>query len=662
MNGSLRVGLLFVSWLVLASPAQATTWFNSEVDCPVCGSKTTVSEIGSYGSYIYRWPSRCQMLFWPDTDEHAVFRCAHCSYAALMRDFTHLPADKRDAVKKALEGVTLPEATDYTRIPMTTRLAVAEKVYLAWGRTDAEWSHFYRMVAFHAGEEGDEVAAAAARRQALAFAEKVAADPAKAGQRKESLLITATLRSFLGDTEGARRDLSAAAKVAYVNPEKPGNSEGANRYLDEQIADQLEALKTPGEPGEGCQPVCSPACWKRPPLKAWQKLERALLYRTSEELLEANWRGCPKRGDGDDVCPARYETKPALQPRKQWTTLAEVQAQFGAPSRVEPGTFEGKAVKRHFWGPVYLVVSEGKTILAQGLDRVLLAVEQGKKLDGLTYLPQPEQATGSVSVTGSPEGARVEVTEASVEPREAKVPASVTGLPAGTYQVLVEQEGHHRSERRVFVEPGFAAQLEMKLQKVESWEAVPTSAGTTLARLREGAGKAGESTRYEEQLSPKARPTVDQLVAKHGAPREEAGLRKGKPVRLFFWGPVFVGRAGASGPVTFVGIDLRLEQLLRDPAAIDTRELRYRARDSKLPGVCGLEVLGEEEGADVLVVDPSGKKMKGKLPWKAPPTILPGPYQITVTRPGFSEDVETVLVEPGFNTAWQARIWKQGEE
>jgi len=622
-------GLLLAAVLGLAGPAEATTWFDTEVDCPVCKTRNTVSEIGSYGSYIYQWPSRCQFIFWPATDDHAVFACSHCGYSTLMQDFAKLPADKHDAVKKALQGHSLPEATDYTRIPMTARLAAAEKVYSAWGRTDAEWAFFFRVVAYHAEEEGDAPGAAAARRRALAYAEKVAADPSKAGGRKESLVITGSLRSFLGDKEGAGRDLAEAAKLTLEPADE--KSKGKDAYLDKLIADLQAGLAGPEpRPGDDCSPVCSPACFRQPPIESWQKLERAFLMRGADELRAAAARACPEPPAGNpESCPARHETKPALQPRKQWTSLADLTTQFGAPSHVEAGTFEGKPVNRVFWGPIFLVVGDTKAPpLAQGVDRILAAVAAGRpKVDGIEYASLPGAAAGTLLVEGTPEGARVEVTEASSEPREAKTPARLDGLPVGTYQVLVEAPGHHRFERAVFVEPGFSARLQVKLERVLAWEAVAESAGSTVAKLREAAGGARPQKHRFEQPLGKAKVRVEDLAARHGAPREESGLRDGKPVRLFFWGPVFVVRLGPgpgpTGLAKAVGLDLLAEKLERaGPSAVDETGLTYRAQAGEKTPTCGLEVTGPVD-AEVRIVGPSGEKLKGRLPFKS--SLPPGP-------------------------------------
>ena len=60
------------------SPAR-TTWVDKEVDCPVCETKNTFQTPASWGSYIYRWASKYQYIFWPTTHRNFIYTCSSCS-------------------------------------------------------------------------------------------------------------------------------------------------------------------------------------------------------------------------------------------------------------------------------------------------------------------------------------------------------------------------------------------------------------------------------------------------------------------------------------------------------------------------------------------------------------------------------------------------------
>ncbi len=54
---------------VFAVNVNATTFFPSKVDDPFSNGKMTIQEIVSYGTYIYQWDSKYDMVFWPYISE-----------------------------------------------------------------------------------------------------------------------------------------------------------------------------------------------------------------------------------------------------------------------------------------------------------------------------------------------------------------------------------------------------------------------------------------------------------------------------------------------------------------------------------------------------------------------------------------------------------------
>lgn len=237
--------------------AATTTWFPQEFKCPVCQAKNTFLVVGSYGNYIYHWDSKFQLIYWPRTDSPVLYSCRQCRLTTFMWDFEEVPKDKHAALRKALEGVKMDyvgekseyyKEADYLRIPMTQRLAAASKVYEVLGRDDWFWGEFYRTLGYHFEAEKQQTEADAARRRALAIAEKMLADKAHAETRKELLYITGAMRYFLRDEAGALKDFREALTLKYQNSKfGKEKAQGYDAYLTDLLNQDLKKLGSGGE-------------------------------------------------------------------------------------------------------------------------------------------------------------------------------------------------------------------------------------------------------------------------------------------------------------------------------------------------------------------------------------------------------------------------------
>ena len=113
--------------MVLALPAftpLATTVSEAEVDDPIAPGQTCrVQKPGSYGSYIYYWPSRFDFVFWPLTDTIGIWHCDRSGFTALIDDFDGLSDAELTAIRAHL-------ATNYngTSDPVM-RLKLLEEIY-----------------------------------------------------------------------------------------------------------------------------------------------------------------------------------------------------------------------------------------------------------------------------------------------------------------------------------------------------------------------------------------------------------------------------------------------------------------------------------------------------------------------------------------------------
>ncbi len=229
---------------VLGTAVFATTWGSGEVTCPLCHTKNTFNVVMSYGGYIYGWPSKYQLIYWPSTDGSVVYTCKKCYLSLFMWDFDKFPPDQAGDAKKVLADVKLSrEFKNYTDLPMSERLAIAEKVYKGLDKDQEFWCTFYRVQAYHFAREKKQPEADAARSKALLIAEKLITDPANAGRMKELLLIRAAMHHFLNDDAAAKQDLEAAQKTTYTAKQlTEEQNKNANANLDALLKEYLERI------------------------------------------------------------------------------------------------------------------------------------------------------------------------------------------------------------------------------------------------------------------------------------------------------------------------------------------------------------------------------------------------------------------------------------
>lgn len=164
------------------------SWAPVKVECPVCHTKNKFQEWVSFGSYVYQWPSKYQFIFWPFTESPVLYSCRKCHLTAFMQDFAKIPADKIPELQRVPGPLKLPEANEYTKIPMSSRQVVAEKVYGVLVRGDDFWSLFYRVMGYHYQEENDQAGADKARQKVLEVNSRMASSDTNTGIRKELLL------------------------------------------------------------------------------------------------------------------------------------------------------------------------------------------------------------------------------------------------------------------------------------------------------------------------------------------------------------------------------------------------------------------------------------------------------------------------------------------
>jgi uncharacterized protein (DUF2225 family) len=221
----------------------ATTWAQKTITCPLCGKDCKLEVIASYGSYIYRWPTKLQLVFWPHTTGRAMYFCPKCHLSLWMGDFQQVPKEKHEAIRKAIAPLKQDQpAKPYYEIPMTYRLRLAQAAYEQLDRDDAFWCHFHRVAGYHFDAAGQKDEAKAHRQKALARAENMLAAGITEPPRKEILFVIGSMQFHTGQNKEARATLTRvkATAIPVAGKMNAEQAKGYGAYLDE-LAQELLA-------------------------------------------------------------------------------------------------------------------------------------------------------------------------------------------------------------------------------------------------------------------------------------------------------------------------------------------------------------------------------------------------------------------------------------
>ena len=235
----------------LSASTTMTTWFPKDFDCPVCKTKNTFQVWGSYGSYIYSWPSKYQWVFWPWTESPSVYLCKKCHVATFMDDYENLAKENVASLTKALEGIPFDRKfKDYMEVPMTERLEIAEKVYKVLpSKGDGFWNFMYRVKGYHYGRQKQAQKAAENRKMALDLTLKMMRDPTNKTPLKELLYISGAMKHFLSDDKGAVEDFKKGQATKFASSEVEASEiENAEKGLNERFDDYIKQISSSKPP------------------------------------------------------------------------------------------------------------------------------------------------------------------------------------------------------------------------------------------------------------------------------------------------------------------------------------------------------------------------------------------------------------------------------
>jgi len=241
--------LVLACALAVALDLLAITVVPVKVKCPICGQENDFYTYASSGSYVYSWPSKFQMVFWPHTDATSLYICKRCHYAAWMWDFKQDGPEKAAELRGILTAFTdIPTFDKYSQVSMSVRLRIAERVYQVLGKDDEFWSRFYRIQGYHLAVEKKVEEAKQARVKARDLLSKLANDPKQTPHRKEFLVSLAAMQHFLGDDPAALETLAKARNETFSEPGK--DMQGYNEYLNKLIDEYTEKIKSHSVPAD----------------------------------------------------------------------------------------------------------------------------------------------------------------------------------------------------------------------------------------------------------------------------------------------------------------------------------------------------------------------------------------------------------------------------
>lgn len=233
---------------LISSIVIATTWFTKTYTCPVCETENKFKTIGSYGSYIYSWPSKYQYIYWPVTENSSVYSCNKCRYTAFMWDFKSLSGDTLEIIKNNIDNISISMQADsvYTDIPMSEKLETAESFYKLYQTDPDFWCRFSRIKGYHYDRENKPALALKSRQNAMKIADSLMQNPKNKFRKKELLFISASMKHFTGKDTLAVRQMEKAMETRYNNPKQDSSdNQGFNHYLHGIMSDFMHKIRYP---------------------------------------------------------------------------------------------------------------------------------------------------------------------------------------------------------------------------------------------------------------------------------------------------------------------------------------------------------------------------------------------------------------------------------
>lgn len=223
-------------FFLFVGTANAITWVSVEKTDPITGDKVTVQKPGSFGTYIYSWPSKFDLVFWPLTDENWIWFCPKSGYASFGGDFDKLSDREKEHLSKWLK-----ENYDPSRKPETheSKLAWLERVYGQRERDEQFWGHFYRLMVYTYRD--DEQKSLEYVKKAMPLLQKALDAKPRGIRRIEVLYLLGEYSRRTGQDEKAREYFRQVKAEKYEDGD--GKEKVGHPYFLELVQDREKLMK-----------------------------------------------------------------------------------------------------------------------------------------------------------------------------------------------------------------------------------------------------------------------------------------------------------------------------------------------------------------------------------------------------------------------------------
>ncbi len=149
-RNTIRIAFLWMLSPWLVSAAEATTWADGQEADPFSDGTCHAPRIKSYGGYIYAWPSKYDLVYWPHIDPNWLWYCPKSGYASFGDDFSKLKAAERESVKTLLAQRYQGGIEDWK---YRKRLLWAAEIYRAREKNLDFWASFYSLLTYLHSDE-----------------------------------------------------------------------------------------------------------------------------------------------------------------------------------------------------------------------------------------------------------------------------------------------------------------------------------------------------------------------------------------------------------------------------------------------------------------------------------------------------------------------------
>ena len=234
----------YILILFIALNANATKWAESFVDDPIMqGSKCSVYEVLSSGSYIYDWPSKYDQIFFPYTSSAAIWFCKESGYISFMRDFDNVTAEEKIKISNYLKAN--PQINIRS---LLSKLKLLETIY-SLREVSLELSNKNKRILAYLYEQKDKIELAnSLRRSALLEINELLTAELTKYKRLEYLYVAANYERQLGNISNSDLRLKTLKnEIENINSEE---LKWFGSYLSKLATDTLRI-----KPGGKLEPI-----------------------------------------------------------------------------------------------------------------------------------------------------------------------------------------------------------------------------------------------------------------------------------------------------------------------------------------------------------------------------------------------------------------------